>query len=577
MQDESDRDPLLVAVDELRRGVDGLRLPLDVAGVSDARDVRQQLVEQLDDYVLPRLRALDAPLLAVVGGSTGAGKSTLVNSVVGAPLSASGVLRPTTRSPVLVHHPDDAAAFADPRVLPSLRRVTGDAGSVDSVDAAGADGAAITAVRLAASDALPAGLALLDAPDIDSVVTANRVLAAQLMAAADLWIFVTTAARYADAVPWDLLLDASERGASVAIVLDRVPPEAMNEVRLHLAQMLRERGLKSSPLFTIAESAVDDAGLLDPEVVRPVRSWLVALAKDAQARQVVVRRTLNGILQTLPLRIEALTAAAEDQDAARKALAHAAAEAYGEAREAIVDGLSDGSMLRGEVLARWQEFVGTGEMLRSLEARVGRIRDRVVAAVKGRPAPEVDLEVALQTGVESLVTGEAELAAANAWQRWRHLDGGAVLVAAHPELDSASADLHERTARATRDWQGFVLELVGSEGSDRRTTARMLSYGVNGLGVLLMLVVFSHTAGLSGAEVGIAGGTALLAQRLLEAVFGDQAVRGLAAQARADLLTRCDILLADERARYDLALSEVEPGPGADDLRKALANVEGAR
>ena len=79
-------------------------------------------------------------------------------------------------------------------------------------------------MRLAASDALPAGLALLDAPDIDSVVTANRVLAAQLMAAADLWIFVTTAARYADAVPWDLLLDASERGASVAIVLDRVPP-----------------------------------------------------------------------------------------------------------------------------------------------------------------------------------------------------------------------------------------------------------------------------------------------------------------------------------------------------------------
>jgi hypothetical protein len=51
-------------------------------------------------------------------------------------------------------------------------------------------------------DSIPAGLALLDAPDIDSVVVENRQLAAQLLAAADLWLFVTSAARYADAVPW---------------------------------------------------------------------------------------------------------------------------------------------------------------------------------------------------------------------------------------------------------------------------------------------------------------------------------------------------------------------------------------
>ena len=126
MQDQTERDPLLVAVDELRGGVDALRLPLDIAGASQARDVRQQLVEQLDDYVLPRLRALDAPLLAVVGGSTGAGKSTLVNSIVGEPVSRSGVLRPTTRSPVLVHHPDDDRAFSGGRILP---RSTGSPGT----------------------------------------------------------------------------------------------------------------------------------------------------------------------------------------------------------------------------------------------------------------------------------------------------------------------------------------------------------------------------------------------------------------------------------------------------------------
>ena len=84
-------------------------------------------------------------------------------------------------------------------------------------------------------------------PDIDSVVSANRALAAQLLSAADLWLFVTTAARYADAVLLELLRQASERGTAVAIVLDRVPPEAMTEIRAHLASMLREQGLSTAP------------------------------------------------------------------------------------------------------------------------------------------------------------------------------------------------------------------------------------------------------------------------------------------------------------------------------------------
>ena len=70
------------------------------------------------------------------------------------------------------------------------------------------------------------GLAILDAPDIDSVEERNRVLAAHLLAAADLWLFVTTAARYADAVPWGLLRQASERGTSVAIVPSPTGPSA---------------------------------------------------------------------------------------------------------------------------------------------------------------------------------------------------------------------------------------------------------------------------------------------------------------------------------------------------------------
>src|SRR3712207_4669697 len=173
---------------------------------------------------------MDAPLLMVVGGSTGAGKSTLVNSLVGAQVSEPGVLRPTTRAPVLACHPADLPWFEDDRIMPGLSRTTG--------APAGPGG-----LELAPTERLPQGLALLDAPDIDSVVEANRTLAAQLLAAADAWLFVTTAARYADAVPWDLLHAARDRGTALSVVLDRVPEEAAGDVTDHLRSMLAERGL----------------------------------------------------------------------------------------------------------------------------------------------------------------------------------------------------------------------------------------------------------------------------------------------------------------------------------------------
>src|SRR5699024_5421917 len=98
---------LLGAVQGLRASAAAVRLPLHLDGAEQARTAQRELLQQLDDYVLPRLRSLDAPLLAVVGGSTGAGKSTLVNSVIGENVTATGVIRPTTRASVLVHHEQD--------------------------------------------------------------------------------------------------------------------------------------------------------------------------------------------------------------------------------------------------------------------------------------------------------------------------------------------------------------------------------------------------------------------------------------------------------------------------------------
>ncbi len=562
-------DALLDAVRALRDEVAGARLPLELPRAAQARAHAVALLHQLDDYVLPRLAALDAPLLAVVGGSTGAGKSTLVNSILRREVSRPGVLRPTTTSPVLVHHTADTAWFIGTRVLPGLARATGeDHGSPDP-----------GTVRIVASDELPPGVALLDAPDIDSVVAANRGLARQLLAAADLWLFVTTAARYADEVPWTLLRQASERGTAIAIVLDRVPRDALEEIRPHLAGMLRDQGLATAPVFSVPETRLTGDGLLPEEEVARLRSWLTALATDARARGIVVRQTLRGALGSLDVRADELVAASHAQRDAADDLRETAAAGYAAAVRRVEDGMSDGTLLRGEVLARWQEFVGTGEFFKKVESGVSRLRDRVTAAVTGAPRPAEHVDEALQSGVAALIRAEADAAADVVTRGWRAVPGGAGLAADTPGLATSSPGIDASVERLVRDWQGEVLELVRAEGQDRRTNARIAAYGLNGVGLFLMLVAFAHTGGaLMGAEVGVASGTAVLAQRVLEAIFGDQAVRTMARQARSLLLEEVRALYTGEEERFAAVLDEARVPEGQDErLRDRVAAVRNLR
>ncbi|SEL28359.1 Dynamin family protein [Blastococcus sp. DSM 46786] len=556
---------LTEALSALRDQVAAVPLALTTAGRDDAVRTARGVTDQIDDYLLPRLRDLDAPLLTVVGGSTGAGKSTLVNSLVGAPVTTAGVLRPTTRAPVLVCAHADAGSFSGDRVLPGLARVTGGDGGPGTL-------------QLVVRDDVPAGLAVLDAPDVDSVVTANRDLAGQLLAAADLWVFVTTAARYADAVPWDLLRTAEQRGTALAVVLDRVPPEAAAEISADLAAMLRAAGLSSARLFVVEERPLE-GGRLPEDQVAPLRGWLHGLAADQEQRAAVVRQTLAGALDSLQERTTAVAAAVEEQRAAAGALREAAAASYDAARDGVDQGVRSGSLLRGEVLARWQEFVGTGEWMRSLQTRVGRVRDRVAAALTGRPAPAESLQGALESSVEQLLRAEADRAAERTVTAWRALPAGPGLLGDRErELAAASPDFSEAAAVQVRDWQGAVLDLVRSEGADKRSRARLLSWGVSGTGAVVMVAVFAQTGGLLGGEVAVAGGTTAVGQRVLEAVFGDAAVRSLAERARADLGERSEALLRYEQDRFDALVDAVAPQPrAAEELRAAAAALVEAR
>lgn len=554
------RPELPEALRRLRDELSALCLGLELPGAAPARAARDDIVGQTDDYLLPRLEEMEAPVLIVVGGSTGAGKSTIVNSLVGADVSPSGVLRPTTRGPVLVCHPDDVRWFEDDRILPRLARATGGAPAPGTL-------------LLVPVPAVPAGLALLDAPDIDSVLAENRILATQLLAAADAWLFVTTAARYADAVPWGFLGTARERGTALSIVLNRVPGEAEREVTAHLSAMMRAQRI-DAVLLVVRETALED-GRLAAEDLAPIRRWLDGLAADALARSDLIRRTLTGALRSLPGRAGAVERAAAEQLAAAADLRAEIDFAYASARQDVEDALGSGSLLRGEVVARWHEIVGTGELMRELQTRLASLRDRLASIFTGREVAEDQLREAVEHRLEAVVRAAAERAAERAAQAWNDGPAGRAFVEAAPGLTRATDELRAATRDEVRAWQGYVMELVRTEGSARRATARLASLGVNGAGLTVMLAVFASTGGLTGLETVVAGGTSAVGHKLLEALLGDQAVRALASRARDDLMARVDGLLREEGERF-AALLEGH-APAAEDVARLHSAIDAVR
>jgi hypothetical protein len=560
---------LLGAAESLRAEVAGLPLPLEVAEIEHARAERHALLGQLDDYLLPRLRRLDAPLLAVVGGSTGAGKSTLVNSIARREVTRSGVLRPTTRSPVLVHHPYDSGAFLSQRVLPGLTRVTSEA--PEPAQPIDVDAPPVTALRLVPHDGITAGLAIIDAPDIDSVVEANRDLAVQLLGAADLWVFVTTATRYSDNVPWQMLRQAVDRGVAVAVVLDRVPMEVMQEVRTHLATLLRDRGLGTSPVFTIPETVLED-GFLPVGLVAPLAGWLRRLALDARSRDVVVRRTLIGVLDSLNERVQVVAAAADTQAAAEAGLREDVDSCYDAAHDELRRSVVDGGPVRGEVLACWNEFVASGDVFRSLEPGATTWWDRLRVRIRApRVPPAQPLLDAVHRGLEDIVLARVGAASEALVAAWSERAGGRGLLERSPDLAALPPGFGERLGRTLREWRSTLTDLVQDPPADVRGQGPAL--GLDGAVAVLAVLALSPPPGELAP-----GDTASAAAAVLAASHGADAVEPLAGGARADLATRTGELLESERERVLGGLDALGIRPeGGTALLARAAVVEEAR
>ena len=569
-------------------------------GTATARTLLAAMARQLDDYILPRSASVDNPLTIVVGGSTGAGKSTLVNTLLGEPLTQSGAIRPTTRHPVLLHRAEDEAALSPERFLPTLPRTRTSGMNAGSQALPGLDPKIARALIPITTSALPQGIALIDAPDIDSVSEENRTLAKELLSAADLWLFVTTANRYADAVPWELLHEAAARSIAIAVVLNRVPEGDEEAIENDLRRMLDEAGIHAVLIHTVTEQPRYESGMLAPVSLAPLTLWIRELGADAPARAAIARQTLAGAVETLAGNLQVLAAEQARQQAAHQSLATITAEEYEDALTTIDGALSDGSLLRGEVLSRWHDFVGTGDFFRSLDSTIGRLRDRVGSALRGQPAAAQKVEDALESGIHAVVLDAAARASENTRTRWRASRAGRSLLArldapqmasaapeqnagangeakgneAKGEVQSAEDIFSAAVAEQIRLWQGSVLEMIREEGADKRKRARFLSLGVNATAVMLMVAAFSLTGGITGIEAGIAGGSGGVGTKLLESIFGEDAVRRMATRARTDLLERMSGLLTEHAQPFTAVLEETDPQADAEDIHRAAEQVQ---
>ncbi|GAA2206453.1 hypothetical protein GCM10009850_019110 [Nonomuraea monospora] len=540
-------EALMTALATLRESVSDLRFGLDLPGSEEARQARSDLLAQLENYVLPRVRTRTAPALIVIAGSTGAGKSTLVNSLAEKNVSRTGVRRPTTGTPVLVCHPEDHEWFAQGELLGGLERL--DKPSPE---------AGLSSLVIVATEKLPQGVALLDTPDIDSVVEEHHEIAHRMLDAADLWIFVTTAARYADAPAWNLLRLAKERGARLAIVLSRVQERSADVVLKHFVRMLTEYGLGDIDRFVIHEAKVTDGRLPDAEMT-DLRLWLAELSVDEERRAQAVRETLNGVLNSFRTRVPALAKHLEAQVAFRAELRSDVEAAFLRALSEIDKASRNGSLLHGEVLARWQDFAGSGDLVRSLQLRK---RGR---AAKQAPERVLAFKAAIRTGLESVIVAAATRACEEVVARWRHrAELGAKL---GEDLDRPSDDLVRHTGRAIASWQEHLGELVRTEGVAKRSVSKLVSFDPESLALIFMVAMFS---GGNGEGV---------PHRLVNALLGAESLRGIGAKALSDLRARIGMLFDEEAMRYVQALDSagVPDESVATRLYQATYNLEVAR
>jgi hypothetical protein len=308
---------------DLRRCVADLVAALRPVAVGDGAEARLagDTIDRLEAHTLPRLDGPSAPPTVAVSGLTGVGKSTLVNALAGADLCAVGAIRPTTVNPQVV----DATTLTEPP--PLLEALT-----------------------------------LVDLPPGPGDDLARN---------ADLHLFVTSPARYADAEGWDHLARLTSRAIPTWVVLTRVTGED-DVVIEDLRQRLDEAGLEL-PLLALPDGT-------GPDAVAGLAERLDAYAVSPSATDSSDRIT------AMVDQADAVAAGLRRLDAADDTLVTAVDSAYGPVVTVAVElARPDGSVDRLDAAADrpWDEVVDRLALV--LTHRIGAAAEAAATEWSGDP------------------------------------------------------------------------------------------------------------------------------------------------------------------------------------------------
>ena len=523
-----------------------------------------QFTDHLRGHVRVRANSLDAPLIVLVLGPTGAGKSTLFNTLAGRAASATGVLRPTTRLAVVLMHPGDRAALLDG----ALARV-------------GAD-----RLQLVEDDAIAPGVALVDAPDIDSIEHTNRELADHLVESADLCLFVTTAIRYADRVPWTVLGRARERGLPLIGLVNRMPTDEADRraILTDIERLFVDAGLIDT-MASGRDARIELVGVNEGDIelateslrhaaIAPIAERIEQLRRDREARVELAARALAGSLAGLGQLLDTIADDCEHEAIDVDALLRTANHQYERELISLRDELGRGTFLREEALRHWQRFVGADQITRFFSQGIGRVRGALAAILRPAHAPVAEIRAATTEDLLAVARLHAAEAARRTSTGWVEDHAVATAIADDPGLWSTSIDFDDRLRARLDTWMDGIAADIEATGRPKHLLAKGASIGVNVIGTGVVLGTFFHTGGLTGAEVGVAAGTAFLNQKLLSALFGEAAMAELIAHARNRLDEALAATFAEELARFErLVLGSGQLTGLAADLRQAAADT----
>ena len=330
--------------------------------------------EQLAGKAADRLRLGAQHSVVALAGTTGSGKSTLFNALIGTDISATGLRRPTTSAPhAAVWGSADAVALLDWLEIGRRHQVAGS----DDLD----------------------GLVLLDLPDVDSVQVDHRLEVDRLVELVDLVVWVVDPQKYADAALHDRYLAPLRAHADVMVVvfnqIDRVPSTARSGCLADLSELLRHERLGSVPVLATAARTGEGVPALRERLVTAVAAHRAAL------------RRLDADLRALATSLSSVCSAGSPAKPPRREVIAALTEAAG--AEAVATAVARSHRSRTRAATGWPVTRWLSRFRRDPARRLGLPNTPSELVRTALPGPSAVQQAQIDTALRRLVdksTGE---------------------------------------------------------------------------------------------------------------------------------------------------------------------------